>query len=681
MNTLLLGQEKVMDANVIHDSAREKYREPLGAVASGSHIRLSVSLHEIGVREIKLKLLDHGDVRTLEMLRRAGTDDVMWDAHIKAPDDVCLLWYWFEVVLSGGGLVYYGAEPADNSGIGRLYQNPPPAFQITVHSPEFHTPDWAKSSILYQIFADRFASGDPENFKRGIEYHRNLGRDEIKVHESWDELPTYLPESGKPYYHPNDIYGGDLSGIRQRLPYLSELGVSLIYLNPIFEAASNHGYNTADYLSVDPTLGTNEDFELLSDEAKALGIRIILDGVFSHTGDDSIYFNKYGRYSDVGAYQSQSSPYYSWYKFDSFPDKYVSWWGFETLPEVNEEDPSWENFVVSGEDSVMKTWIRRGGSGYRLDVADELPDRTIEQMRTAVKAQDSEAFLLGEVWEDATTKQSYNAPRRYALGVGLDSVMNYPFRNMTVEFLKGHIDANRYVRFLTNQRLNYPKEMYYVLMNLLSSHDIARIRTALATDVNLSDMPREEQAHFSVTKEQDSLARERQKLAAVIQFSLPGIPSIYYGDEVGMDGLLDPFNRKPFAPRDVSLTEIYKTLASVRNEHPVLSVGEVLFYATDGNVLGILRWTADNKDAFGNFAENGAILTVINPTTEAHRIVIDLTQERECLTMAHRQIFEERKWKTAKSLVTDREAFLHAGLLDISIPALEAEIFELSWEY
>jgi glycosidase len=406
-----------------------------------------------------------------------------------------------------------------------------------------------------------------------------------------------------------------------------------------------------------------------------------LDGVFSHTGDDSIYFNKYGRYDSVGAYQGSDSPFYSWYSFDDFPDRYTSWWGFESLPEVNENDPSWADFIISSPDSVMRTWISRGASGYRLDVADELPDGTIEQMRTAVKAEDSEAFLLGEVWEDATTKQSYNAPRRYALGVGLDSVMNYPFRNMTVEFLRGKIDAVRYARFLLNQRLNYPKDMYYVLMNLLSSHDIARIRTALATDVRIEDLSREDQAHFSVTDEEDRLARERQKLAAVIQFSLPGIPSIYYGDEVGMDGLQDPFNRKPFFERDASMRDIYKTLTSVRNSHPVLSLGEVLFYSTNGNVLGILRWTADNKDAFGNPAENGAILTVINPTLSAHRIVIDLTEEKECLTTQHNQIFRERIWKVASSLLTDREVSLNAGLLDISIPPLEAEIFELTWEY
>jgi glycosidase len=505
---------------------------------------------------------------------------------------------------------------------------------------------------------------------------------------------------------PLDLFGGDLPGVTEALPYLKGFGVSLIYLNPVFEAYSNHRYNTANYLKIDPALGTDEDFRELVTRARELGVRVILDGVFSHTGDDSVYFNKYGRYEGLGAYQSEESPYYSWYTFSDYPARYRSWWGFDTLPEVNEEKPDWIDFIIEGDDSVFNTWARRGAAGFRLDVADELPDDTISRMRRALKAADPEAFLLGEVWEDATTKQSYNVGRRYALGGGLDSVMNYPFANHTKGFLLGWLDAFAYMRFLVSQSQNYPKEMYYSLMNLLSSHDVARIRTVLATGADGKGMSREEQAGFTVSEEDDARGEALVRCAAALQYSLPGIPVIYYGDELGMHGLLDPFNRGTFpaegfgdgdcaesscegaaeyGPAGDSLAAWYRRLGSLRNARGALRTGEALYYSTNGDVIGVLRYCLGGTDAFGAPAADEMLLTVVNPDPEPRRIVIDLRAEKECLSFENLALIRALEPGRAVRLLsscggTDRQSIpILSGLLDVSIPPYCAEIFEILW--
>ena len=295
-------------------------------------------------------------------------------------------------------------------------------------------------------------------------------------------------KDGEPYFWPNeqedgylnrDYFGGDFEGIRQKLPYLANLGVTCIYLNPIFEAHSNHRYNTADYLKPDPLLGTAEEFTRLCAEAKERGIRIILDGVFSHTGSDSLYFNREGRYGPGGAYRDRNSPYRSWYDFDSgYNCGYRSWWGFESLPEVQEDDPSYVNFIC-GKGGVIDTWLNRGASGFRLDVADELPDEFIEKIRAAVKSHGNDKLLIGEVWEDATTKEAFGRRRTYLRGHGLDTTMNYPFRNLTIDFVRG-ADAAAVADGLMDIVENYPKPAVDCLMNFLSTHDTERAMTAIS---------------------------------------------------------------------------------------------------------------------------------------------------------------------------------------------------------
>ncbi|MCL1847282.1 MAG: glycoside hydrolase family 13 protein [Coriobacteriia bacterium] len=675
MEQFSVGGIVVRDANIIHDSTKEVFRSPLGAVAAGTKVELTLKIEDIPVEQAVLCVLREGGIDRLALSHQGGMHRIRYKTPVIPSGGGCVLWYWFEITLEGGAVCYYGAGPSFASGLGQICLCPPPAFQLTVYDAGFKTPDWAKSAVLYQVFPDRFQKGDEKGVREGIAYHQRIGRPEMELQEDWGALPLYEAKDGQNYYMPSDIFGGDLEGIRQRLPYLQSLGVTLLYLNPIFEAASNHRYNTGDYQRIDPILGDEQAFHTLVEEAKAAGIRIILDGVFSHTGDDSIYFNKYGRYHAVGAFQSADSPYAGWYRFTEHPNRYKSWWGFESLPEVNELDPGWQEFMVTGPKSVVKRWIEKGASGYRLDVADELPDKTIEQIRTAVKAANPEAFLLGEVWEDATTKQSHGQQRSYALGLGLDAVMNYPFRNQTLAFLMGGIDAWHYCAFLAHQRHVYPPPMYYTLMNLVSSHDVCRIRSVLAFDVDASSMTRAQQATCEPAEEEYELGGLRQRLAAAIQFSLPGIPSVYYGDETGMTGLLDPFNRKPFLERDTELTVWYQKLGELRQRNPVLCTGHVLFFSTNGNVLGILRHTVCGRDFFGKRIGPSVVLTVVNPTSEPHRIVFDFADLLSSIPHdADRDLFPENAAEI-RSLLTERRVLLEKGLVEIDMPPLSVEIF------
>lgn len=392
-----------------------------------------------------------------------------------------------------------------------------------MHRKGFHCPSWMKEGLMYQIFPDRFA--------RSAKYHAPVQNKAYILRDDWGGVPNHQPdEEGKVIN--NDFFGGNLLGIAEKLQYLSDLGVTVIYLNPIFEAFSNHRYDTADYKKIDPILGTEDDFRDLCRKAKELKIRIILDGVFNHTGSDSIYFNKYGRYDSLGAYQSKDSPYYSWYKFTDYPDKYESWWGIDTLPHVNETDHSYMDFILNDDDSVVRYWLSLGASGFRLDVVDELPDEFLDRFREVVKKYDENAVIIGEVWEDAATKVSYGEKRRYLEGRQLDSVMNYPLRNGIINFLKGNITGKYLEETVESLKANYPETVFYGLMNILGTHDTKRILTVLEYE-----------------KDEDKAIR-RLFVAIIIWAFMPGIPCIYYGDEIGMTGGKDPFNRGCFVSED-----------------------------------------------------------------------------------------------------------------------------------
>jgi len=427
-------------------------------------------------------------------------------------------------------------------------------FLLTVYSNDYATPEWFKGGVMYQIFPDRFCKeGSMPDIAGRVR------------RADWGGIPSYRPnEKGKVLN--NDFFGGNFKGIVSKLPYLQSLGVTVIYLNPIFAAASNHRYDTSDYMKIDPFLGDEKDFQELVNAAKNHGIRVILDGVFNHTGDNSVYFNKYGNYPSIGAYQSKDSPYYSWYSFQEFPNKYSSWWGIDILPEVNENSEDYQRFIFD-KGGVLKKWLGFGIGGYRLDVADELPDFFLKKLRKSVKEEDPEAIIIGEVWEDAANKIAYSKRREYLQGYELDSVMNYPLKDGIIRYMQtgNALELLNTIRILLN---HYPKQTIDCLMNILGTHDTARILTVLGGIYckNKEEMAAKS-AYLSENEKQNAI--NKLKMAAVLQYTLPGVPCLYYGDENGMEGHIDPFCRQCFDWEHLNedLIGFYSMLGNIRKKY------------------------------------------------------------------------------------------------------------------
>ncbi len=469
---------------------------------------------------------------------------------------------------------YYFIIGGTKAGLGKLrnieFNEQITYYQLLVYDKNFTTPDWLKGGVMYQIFPDRFYKG------------RSIALADGKwLHQKWNEMPEYrMNEQGKVLN--NDFFGGNFSGIIQKLDYLKDLNVTAIYLNPVFEAYSNHRYDTGDYMKIDPLLGTNEDFDRFIAECDRRNIHVILDGVFNHTGDDSRYFNKYGHYDEVGAYQSKDSKYYAWYNFKNFPDKYECWWGIDVLPSVNESCVSYENFIT-GQEGVIRHWMRRGVSGFRLDVADELPDQFIEKIRASAKAVRDDAIIIGEVWEDASNKIAYSKRRKYLQGTELDSVMNYPLKDAIIKFLKEE-DTTAFRETICMLRDNYPKSVLDSLMNILGTHDTARILTVLG---GISACNKDEMSQITMPEEVKDRAKCALKIAAVLQFTLFGIPCIYYGDEIGMEGYGDPFCRHTFTwdNMDDDLLAFYRKLGSLRKNLSLFCDAEYIELYADKKCL------------------------------------------------------------------------------------------------
>ncbi len=487
-------------------------------------------------------------------------------------------------------------------------------WQLTVYESSYKTPDRFKGGIIYQIFPDRFYNSGTQ--KQGVPSDRYL-------RENTDETPEYR-QLGEKCSLGNDYFGGDLEGIRLKLPYLKELGVSIIYLNPIFEAHSNHRYNTADYMKIDPMLGTEEDLKRLCAEAKMNGISIILDGVFSHTGDDSIYFNRYKRYASVGAYETKESEYYNWYNFHNWPNRYSAWWGVPSLPETNENDPDFTEFIT-GKNGVLRKWLRSGASGWRLDVADELPDAFLDKIRKAVKAEKKDALIIGEVWEDATNKISYGVRRRYLRGKQLDSVMNYPFASALVKFLTGG-NGDDLCDTVMSVCENYPRPALRLLMNHIGTHDTERILTALGGEPT-SGRGRAWQSTKRMSAEQLWHAKKLLYIAALLQYTLPGIPSLYYGDEAGMEGYGDPFCRGfyPWGNEDGYLVDFYKRLGQFRRSCEAFQDGDFIPVSSGAGHFAFVRK-----------GEKEQVLVCVNRWYEQQVIAVDDGWEKAEIVFGYR---------------------------------------------
>ena len=568
-----------------HDSRSLECRAPFGAVRCSDAIRLRVYC-EGAPRAVNAIVEHNGRSRIYPM---QPSDNNAYELRFTAPRNTCLMWYYFTAVAEDGHTDYLGNARDGLGGVGDLYDQTPPAFQITVYDRAFAPPAWLRDGIMYQIFPDRFCrSRDPW-----------YTREDIYLHQNWDEAPLALFDPRNGDTHSRDFFGGDLKGIQSKLDYLQSLHITVLYLNPIFLARSNHRYDTGDYTRVDPMLGTEEDLRELCREAAKRGIRVMLDGVFSHTGDDSLYFNRYGRYDTLGAYQSKDSPYYSWYTFEEYPNKYRSWWGVTTLPEVNKENEDYRHFMLD-EDGVARKWVRAGTDGWRLDVADELPMRFLQDLRTGVKAEKPDAALLGEVWEDASNKVAYGQMRCYCLGDTLDSVMNYPLREAALAFVKGEMDAYSFTRYIESLHENYPLPFFYSLMNLMGSHDRARLLNVLAGETWEGVDPLD-RGGCALSRDQRALAVRRLREMWKLYAALPGMPSLYYGDEAGVEGAADPFCRHtyPWGHEDQQILKITQRALALRARRPILRRGAFAIEAVDHDTVVIRRFSHAGFDAFG----------------------------------------------------------------------------------
>lgn len=583
----------------IFNSRKIEYKDKIRAIATDEKVKLRIivprSMKCCGATLCVVKENESPAYYSMFWAGMCGDDNEYWELHFFATTPG-LYWYHFELDTP------WGRSFVRNVGRGVGDFAPDASdFQQTVYDKNFKTPDWLKGGIIYQIFPDRFYSSGTE--KHDVRPSRVMRR--------WGDEPFWREEQMNGIWN-NDYFGGDLKGVEEKLLYLANLGVTCIYLNPIFEANSNHRYDTADYEKIDPLLGTEDDLKSLCKTAREqYGISIILDGVFSHTGCDSKYFNIYSNYDDVGAYNSKESPYYPWYKFINWPDEYHSWWGIKLLPEVIEETPEYREYIC-GKNGILRKWLKCGISGWRLDVADELPDVFLDDLRRAVKDENSDAVIIGEVWEDATTKLAYGERRRYLLGEQLDSVMNYPFADAVLNFVK-FANADAFIDSVMSIIEKYPPQVTNVLMNHIGTHDTERAITRLAGE-NCEGYGRHWQHEHNKLSDYDYYRGvSMMKIASLIQYTLPGVPSLYYGDEIGMQGMKDPFNRAcmDWYEPNTELHRWYKRLGEIRRGCKAFERGSFVPVYCSYKTVAYLR-SGDNNEVLVavNLDENAVDINV-----------------------------------------------------------------------
>ncbi|MHB9144870.1 MAG: alpha-amylase family glycosyl hydrolase [Symbiobacteriia bacterium] len=559
-----------------HDSRNSLYRSPFGAVPAGTPVTLRIQAAANDLTGAEVRLWDDG-TRTASLIpmqvsgHSADGRYDYWSATVSGLSHPGLFYYHF-VLQDGTRSTYYYAGSGQHGGLGA----PSNAvigsdYQITVYDPAYTTPKWLQNAVIYQIFPDRFNNGDKSNDPQPTE--PDVYGNPIVLH-NWSDLPSQPPMG-------SDFFGGDLQGVLDKLDYLESLGVQVIYFNPIFQAPSNHKYDTTDYMKVDPHFGDQALFTKLTQAAARRGIHVVLDGVFNHTGSDSAYFDKYSRYPSVGAFESQSSPYIGWYDFSQWPNRYNAWWGFDTLPKlIYMRDGQWNqslnDFIYEGKDSVARHWLQAGAAGWRLDVPNEVANPVWPRFRQAVKATRPDAAIIGEIWDNAS---------QYLLGNEFDSVMNYRFRDAVWNFFgNGSADAQGFDDALAAIREDYPAQAWESLMNLVDSHDTARISNVVGGN------------------------KDKLKLVALFQMTYPGAPTIYYGDEAGVTGGPDPDSRRtyPWGGEDQTLLAFYRGLTHLRQSSPALRDGslQTLLVDSKNGIYGFGRKT--DKQAAVVLLNNGA---------------------------------------------------------------------------
>lgn len=572
------------------------YKSVTGAIESGRSVVFGLETSkELAADAVTLRVFDCEGKETVfsmessELYMHRGYDYFVAEISV---DKLGTYTYHFSLI-SGEKTLFVGRN-AD--GLGGL-SDEPESWILNVYKRRYKQPFGVKG-IMYHIFVDRFCSVGSVEPKDGA-----------RLRMDWGNMPEYKPDEITGEVLNNDFFGGNLKGITSKLPYLYKLGVSVIYLSPIFEAYSNHKYDVGNYERIDPMFGTEEDFTELCREAEKLGMRIILDGVFNHTGSSSRYFDKSDKYKD-GAYKHKTSPYRDWYLFDK-DGKYECWWSFETLPKLNPDSSSLRAYLC-GNGGIVERWLEKGASGWRLDVVDELRDDVLDDIVKAAKRKKADALVIGEVWEDASTKFSYGKRRRYLCGEQLDSVMNYPLRSAIIEFVRNGNERAIYgVDFeILN---NYPIEVRNRLMNFLGTHDTERILTALGGDTT-GLLDRESQMRYRMTFEQLEYAKELLKLAAVLLYTHYGFPSVYYGDEAGVQGCRDPFNRTcfPWESIDGELKDFFVKLGKIRVENSAFEDGDFRIYRVEKGFYSYVRRNREQELVIAVNRGNNTVTLNIN---------------------------------------------------------------------
>ena len=554
---------------ILFDSKLSQFKTPFGVLKPGEdctiHIQIPVSCQTEHV-ELLLLREDGAPEREIGMQRQETGALYECFGCTFALERAGLYFYYFRITTKNEQFRLYKQGNDTNMEAGDLWQ-------LSCVEEKYPVPEALRGAVLYQIFPDRFYQSGCCNCAEKLQPYW--------VHEDKSDVPVYLPDARGEVLN-NDFYGGNLNGIREKLPYLHALGAEILYLNPIFMAFSTHRYDTYDYKRIDPMLGTEEDFSALCSEAHALGMKVVLDGVFSHVGSRSPYFQS--------AVSDPSSPYRDWFQFKHYPDVYESWWGITTLPCVDKTNEDYIRYIIEDEDSVIAHWLRLGADGYRLDVVDELPDAFLARLRKRLRELKPDAILIGEVWEDASSKVAYGVRRRYLTDRQLDSVMNYPWQKAILRYVRGEDGGEQLGERIMTIAENYPPDVLSAVMNILSTHDTPRALTAL---VDPTDADRAELAKRHMDAPTRSRALRLLRMAAFLQFTLPGAPCIYYGDEAGMDGYRDPFNRKfyPWGAEDEPLQAFYTALARLKKESPALRRGDVtVLEAGGGRILFLRRW-------------------------------------------------------------------------------------------
>ncbi len=649
-----------------HDSRDTLYRTPGGAVPAGTSVTLRFRTYHNDVTGVQVRLYDlNAGAQRIENMSLAASDVSCYQPGLlytcdfwaytlsnAAPDN---FWYRF-IITDGTKKAYYADDTAAlDGGLGSpsdsVVDN---SYALMFYDPTFQAPAWAKNAVIYQIFPDRFRSGNPRNDLQtgAVRY------DDPVLKLPWGVLPEgycrgysdaaatctwrYGPPPpwgvGQPETpRGRDYYGGDLKGVDQELDYLKTLGVNTLYFNPIFDAGSNHGYDTQNYYRIDPAFGTQEDWDKLVRHADKLGIRILLDGVFNHMSSDSPFFDRYSHYASLGACESLNSPYRSWFTFHnvaagsgpcagaSGPNSatYDGWFGFDTIPVLNKTLQQVQDYFINNTDSVAKHWLDAGASGWRLDVMGDpsFPTGYWEAFRSAVKTENPNALIIGELWQKDSTLL------RFLRGDRADTTMNYRLRDAVMGLLsagpydgKGFGDSGRvlsvseFANRLASIREDYPDATFYSLMNLLDSHDTARLLWVVTPGSNNRAEKEFNAANLTVGK-------QRQEIASLIQFTLPGAPTIYYGDEVGMTGNDDPDNRRTYpwldkgGQPDFALYTHYQALARLRKANSALTSGDFRILFTND---------ASEIVAYGRKTAFQAALVVINRSSAVQTVSIPL---------------------------------------------------------